>query len=464
MQGQADIGVVGLGVMGRNLAANIRDRGFAVVGFDADEGQRARATGEGLAVAATGEALARALKPPRAVLLLVPAGAAVDAAIAGLRPLLAPGDILVDGGNSHYADTIRRAGELGASGIAYVGLGVSGGEEGARHGPALMAGGEPAAWARLEPLLTAIAARFDGRPCCGHVGGAGAGHFVKMAHNGIEYGQMQLIAEAALLLRHGLGLDPAAAAATVRGWNAGEDASYLLEITADILATPDPDGGGMLLDRVADRTGHKGTGVWTVEAALALGVPLPTVAAAVWARALSAARDPGRAEHAWPAPAPAPSGGEASGADIRRALAAAALVAYGEGLDLIAAGAARHGWDTDRAAVAELWRAGCIIRSAALDRIAAVLRADPGDHSFLDRGWVRGRIAEALPSWRRLLAAGAARGLPLPAFAAACQHAAGRSAPELGARVVAAQRDRFGAHGFARIDRAGSFHAAWDGR
>lgn len=460
MQGQADIGVVGLGVMGRNLAANIRDRGFAVVGFDADEGQRARATGEGLVVAATAEAMARSLKAPRAVLLLVPAGAPVDAAIAGLRPLLVPGDILIDGGNSHYPDTIRRAGEAAAAGLSYIGLGVSGGEEGARHGPALMAGGDAAAWARLAPLLTAIAARFDGQPCCGHVGGDGAGHFVKMAHNGIEYGQMQLIAEAVLLLRHGLGLDPRAAAATVAGWNAGEDASYLVEITGDILATPDPDGAGILLDRVADRTGHKGTGVWTVEAALALGVPAPTIAAAVWARALSAVRDVARADGAWPV-APA---AELSPDDVRRALSAAALVAYAEGLDLIAAGAGKHGWQTDRAAVAELWRAGCIIRSAALDRIAAVLRAEPGDHSFLDRSWMRGRVAEALPAWRRLLAAGAARGLPLPAFAAAFQHAAGRAAPEVGARVVAAQRDRFGAHGFQRVDRAGSFHAGWEGR
>ena len=457
MEGQADIGVVGLGVMGRNLAANIRDRGFAVVGFDADEGQRGRAVAEGLAVAVSADTLVRALKGPRAVLLLVPAGAAVDAAIAGIRPLLAPGDIVVDGGNSHYPDTIRRSRDLAAAGLAFVGLGVSGGEEGARHGPALMAGGDDAAWRRLEPLLTAIAARFDGRPCCGHVGTDGAGHFVKMAHNGIEYGQMQLIAEATLLLRHALGLDGAAAAATVAGWNTGEDASYLLEITADILATTDPDGG-MLLDRVADRTGHKGTGVWTVEAALALGVPMPTVAAAVWARALSATRDAGAAG-AWGTATTMPSAD-----DIRRALGAAALVAYAEGLDLIAAGAARHGWRTDRAAVAELWRAGCIIRSAALDRIAAVLRAEPGDHSFLDRGWMRGRLADALPAWRRLLAAGGEAGIPLPAFAAAFQHAAGRRAPEVGARIVAAQRDRFGAHGFARGDRAGSFHAAWDGR
>ncbi|BBK42327.1 6-phosphogluconate dehydrogenase, decarboxylating [Allostella vacuolata] len=459
MEPRADIGVVGLGVMGRNLAANIQDKGFQVVGFDADAGQRARAEAEGLTVAPSAAALVAALRVPRAVLLLVPAGPAVDAAIAGLRPLLAAGDIVVDGGNSHYPDTIRRGAEQAAAGLGFVGLGVSGGEEGARHGPALMAGGDDAAWRRLEPLLTAVAARFDGRPCCGHVGADGAGHFVKMAHNGIEYGQMQLIAEACLLLRHGLGLDWPAAAGIVAGWNAGEEASYLLEITADILATPDPEAGGALLDRVADRTGHKGTGVWTVEAALALGVPVPTMAAAVWARALSATRDPAAAAAGWPPPAAAFTAG-----DLGTALAAASLVAYGEGLDLIAAGARHHGWQTDRAAVAELWRAGCIIRSAALDRIAAVLRAEPGEQSFLDRGWSRRRVGAALPAWRRILAAGAEAGVPLPAFAAAFHHAAARAAPEVGARIVAAQRDRFGAHGFARVDRGGSHHAAWEGR
>ncbi len=460
MNDPANIGVLGLGVMGANLARNMADRGFRVVGWDVDAGQRARvAAAGGLEVAADLADFIARLAVPRAVLLLVPAGAPVDAAIATLRPLLAAGDIIVDGGNSHYPDTIRRGRELAAAGLGFLGLGVSGGEEGARHGPALMAGGDLAAWRHLEPLLTAIAARFAGAPCCGRVGGDGAGHFVKMAHNGIEYGQMQLIAEACLLLRYGLGLDWAAASAVVAGWNQGDGASYLLGITADILATPDEEGGGALVDRVADRTGHKGTGVWTVEAALALGVPVPTMAAAVWARALSATRDPSAVE-------PARPDFEVTLAadDVRVALSAASLVAYGEGLDLIAAGAAHHGWETDRAAVAELWRAGCIIRSAALDRIAAVLRAEPGGHSFLDRTWVRGMATDALPAWRRVLAAAAAAAIPLPAFAAAMQHMAGRTAPELGARIVAAQRDRFGAHGFARIDRDGTHHAAWAGR
>ncbi|BBK31327.1 6-phosphogluconate dehydrogenase [Stella humosa] len=459
MESRADIGVVGLGVMGRNLAANIQDKGFGVVGFDADATQRGRAAADGLVAAASMEVLVVGLRGPRAVLLLVPAGPAVDAAIATLRPLLAAGDIIVDGGNSHYPDTIRRGRELAAAGLGFVGLGVSGGEEGARHGPALMAGGDAAAWGRLEPLLTAIAARFDGQPCCGHVGADGAGHFVKMAHNGIEYGQMQLIAEACLLLRHAAGLDWPAAGTAVAGWNAGEDASYLLAITGDILATRDGQSGRPLLELTADRTGHKGTGVWTVEAALGLGVPVPTMAAAVWARALSATRDQGAVDGAYAAPAAPLAAG-----DIGVALAAASLVAYAEGLDLIAAGAAHHGWRTDRAAVAELWRAGCIIRSATLDRIAAALRAEPGNQSFLDRRWTRGQLADALPAWRRVLAAGADIGVPLPAFAAAFHHAAGRAAPEVGARVVAAQRDRFGAHGFARIDRGGTHHAAWDGK
>ncbi|MGE0716043.1 MAG: NADP-dependent phosphogluconate dehydrogenase [Alphaproteobacteria bacterium] len=455
----ARIGVVGLGVMGRNLACNIADRGFPVVGFDADAGARARAAAEGLATVADEAAFVAALASPRAALLLVPAGAPVDAAIAALRPHLAAGDIVVDGGNSHYPDTIRRGRELGAAGIGFLGLGVSGGEEGARHGPALMAGGDQAAWDRLSPVLTAIAARFDGEPCCGRVGADGAGHFVKMAHNGIEYGLMQLIAEAWLLLRHRHGLTGDAAAAAFAGWNAGPDASYLLAITADILATRDPEDGAPLIDRVADRTGHKGTGVWTVESALALGVPMPTVAAAVWARALSATRDPGAAA-GWMAAGPTP----VPVADIGRALAVAFLVSYAEGFDLIAAGAARHGWDTDRAAVGRLWRAGCIIRAVALDRFAAAFEGEPGPHSLLDRTSARTTIDAAMPAWAAVIADAAAGGIPTPAFAAAFQHAAGRRAPEVGARLVAAQRDCFGAHGFARIDRLGTHHATWSGR
>ncbi|MGE0725114.1 MAG: NADP-dependent phosphogluconate dehydrogenase [Alphaproteobacteria bacterium] len=460
MTGGASIGIVGLGVMGRNLALNIVDRGFAVAAYDADPAQRARAAGDGgYAVAGDLAAMVAALAAPRAILLMVPAGAPVDAALDGLRPLVGRGDVMVDGGNSNFADTIRRARAAASHGIGYVGLGVSGGDDGARHGPALMAGGDVPAWQRVGPIFSAIAARAAGVPCCDLVGADGAGHFVKMAHNGIEYAQMQLIAEAYLVLRHRLGMDLRAIADAVVGWNRGDGAAYLLQITADILRTVDPDGGDPLLDRVADRTGHKGTGVWTVETALALGVPVPTIAAAVWARAISASRDAARTSPSFPAAGAA----SASTDDVGRALRAASMVAYAEGFDLIAAGAARHGWTTDRARVAELWREGCIVRAAALDRIAAAFRGEPGGHGLLDRAAIAGPLAEALPAWRRLLVDAAGAGLPVPAFAAALAHLSARTAPEVGARLVAAQRDCFGAHGFHRIDRDGSHHASWTG-
>ena len=460
MTGDASIGIVGLGVMGRNLALNIADRSFAVAAYDSDPGQRARAAADGgYAVVTDLPALVRALAAPRAVLLMVPAGAPVDAALDALRPLVARGDVVVDGGNSNFADTIRRAKALAADGIGYLGLGVSGGEEGARHGPALMAGGDTAAWERVGPIFTAIAARAAGVPCCDRVGADGAGHFVKMAHNGIEYAQMQLIAEAYLVLRHRLGMSLGAIADAVEGWNRGAGAAYLLQITADILRTPDRDGGGALLDRVADRTGHKGTGVWTVETALALGVPVPTIASAVWARALSATRDAAHAAPSWTGAASATVTVDAVG----WALSAASMVAYAEGFDLIAAGAERHGWSTDRARVAELWREGCIVRAAALDRIAAAFRAEPGEHSLLDRTAIGAGLADALPVWRALLADGIAAGIPMPAFGAALAHATARTAPEVGARLLAAQRDCFGAHGFHRVDREGSHHATWTG-
>ena len=446
------IGLIGLGVMGRNLALNIADKGYSVAGWDAEPAARSA-----FAAGPAGpdlDSLIHGLAPPRALLLMLPAGEAVDRVIAALRRHLEPGDLIADGGNSHYRDSQRRAAALAEAGLLFLGLGISGGEAGARHGPAIMAGGDPAAYARLEPLLEAIAARAKGRPCVGWLGPDGAGHFVKTVHNGIEYAVMQLIAEAAYLLRHLGGRTPSEMAEIFAGWNRGPLESYLVECAAEVLAARDAISGGALVDVIRDRAGEKGTGRWTAVAALELGVAAPSLAEAVTARALTAGPRGTAADLAGPAP-------EGLAGDLERALLAAAVCCYAQGFALLDAAGRAHGWALPLARIAGLWQGGCIIRARLLDRFEAAL-----DHGLpsppLGPAALATPVAAGLEAWRRLLTAGIGAGLPLPVFAGTLAWHDAMARPRLWADLIQGMRDRFGRHGFERSDLPGVQHHDWD--
>ncbi|MDE2607651.1 MAG: NADP-dependent phosphogluconate dehydrogenase [Burkholderiales bacterium] len=461
-----DIGVVGLGVMGWNLARNLARHGFQVRGHDLDAGRRERfAQGEEgarMAAAASLQDMVQGLARPRRILLMVPAGAAVDTVLAQLRPLLAPGDVVIDGGNSRYTDTERRLAELAGGGIVFVGAGVSGGEQGALEGPAIMPGGDPQAWPLVRPLLQAIAARApDGSPCCEWMGGGASGHFVKMVHNGIEYVDMQLICEAYALLRSA-GLDDRAAGEVFGQWNRGELESYLLAITADILARTDPESGDPLVERILDTAQQKGTGQWATQAALELGVAAPTLGEAVFARALSAAK-PLRLQAAGvlPGPGRAAPAGAGFPEQLRLAFLGARLGAYAQGFHLLQAADAEHRWGLPLATIASVWRAGCIIRARLLEDIRAAFQGEAAPaHLLLAPGLAAtmGRCQQAL---REVVAAAALQGVPVPAFASALATYDGLRSARLPANLLQAQRDYFGAHGYQRVDRPGQFHTDW---
>ena len=469
-QPTADIGLIGLGVMGRNLALNLEDHGYSVAVFDRDLPRVAgflahEARGRRVAGTRSREELCAALRRPRLVFLLIPAGAGVDESIAGLLPRLDPGDIIIDGGNSHYADTIRRGALVESSGLLYVGTGVSGGQEGARHGPSLMPGGSAAAWPHIRDLFRAIAARTpEGEPCCDWVGPDGAGHYVKMVHNGIEYADMQLIAEAYHLLRDGARLTNDEMQAVFAEWNRGELDSYLIEITGNILATRDA-AGGYVLDTILDAAGQKGTGGWTVESAADLGAPATLAAEAVFARALSARKEErAAAAAALAGPAPAFSGDRAAFlADLRQATYAGRIVSYAQGFMLLQAAAAGHGWDFDYCGLARIWRGGCIIRSRLLGVIQAAFGRRPDLPNLLLDDSVRAATEECQPGWRRTVARAAAWGLPAPALASALAFYDGYRCDRLPANLLQAQRDYFGAHTYERVDRARgeAFHTDW---
>jgi 6-phosphogluconate dehydrogenase len=445
----AHLGLVGLGVMGRNLALNLADHGVQVVGFGPGSSPDALPRGTR---AASQAAMVAALPAPRIVLLLVPAGEAVDQQVAALAGLLAPGDTVVDGGNSHFRDTRRRAEFMAGHGIAFLGMGVSGGAEGARRGPALMADQPLPA---LAELFTPIAARADGAACFGAFGGSGAGHFVKMVHNGIEYADMQLIAEAVHLLRHGAGLEPPAIAALFRDWNRGELGSYLMEVTAAVLDARE--GDTPFIDLIVDEAGQKGTGHWAVTAAMELGVPVPSLSVAVEARNLSGQR-PVRAALARPR-LPA----EIRPEWVHDALLAGRIAAYAQGFSVLAAAKAAYWPELDMALAAGVWRGGCIIRSKLLEPIRAALAEAPSLPSLLLAPALEARMAEAALGLRRATTAALAAALPVPGLAAALSYWDGLGAPRLWADVVQAQRDYFGAHGFRRADRDGVQHGPWGG-
>ena len=467
-----DLGLVGLAVMGQNLVLNMSDHGFRV----AVHNRTAARIGEFLAGSAAGrdirgaqslEELVQLLKKPRRVMLMIKAGSAVDAAIDQLIPLLGAGDVILDGGNSFFQDSIRRYHLLKEKGIHFIGTGISGGEIGARRGPSIMPGGAEQAWPLVKPVLQAIAAKLDdGTPCCAWMGGDGAGHFVKMVHNGIEYGYMQLIAETYHLMRDMLGLTHAEMSQVFREWNEGRLNSYLIEISADILAAEDEDGHPLVM-KILDAAGQKGTGRWTSESALQLGIPLTLVTEAVFARALSALKDE-RVRAAGQLPSPPFSINiprEQALAWLEDGLYLAEIISYAQGFMLFREAAREYGWAMDFAEIANIWRAGCIIRSGLLAHIKDAFRAEAGLENLLLAPFFREQVARSGPGLREIVALGARGGIPLPAHSAALSFLDGYRSARLPANLTQAQRDYFGSHTYERVDapRGQFFHTDWTG-
>ncbi|MFD6329840.1 NADP-dependent phosphogluconate dehydrogenase [Streptomyces niveus] len=472
MSGTAQIGVTGLAVMGRNLARNFARNGFAVALHNRTASKTHALVEEfgeeGVFVPAdTAEEFVAALERPRRLVIMVKAGDPTDAVIQEFAPLLEEGDVIIDGGNAHFADTRRREKELRERGIHFVGVGISGGEEGALHGPSIMPGGSKESYASLGPLLERVAAKApDGTPTVAHIGPDGAGHFVKMVHNGIEYADMQLIAEAYHLLRAVAGYSPAKIAETFRTWNTGRLDSYLIEITAEVLAHTDAETGKPFVDVVVDQAEQKGTGRWTVQIALDLGVPVSGIAEAVFARSLSghaALRDVSRT---LPGPAATALSEEEAArfADqVEQALYASKIVSYTQGFHQIQAGSEEYGWDIDLGSVAAIWRAGCIIRAAFLDRIRGAYDAQRDLPSLLADKQFAEEIGAAQDDWREVIATAVRQGVPTPGFAAALSYYDALRAERLPAALTQGQRDFFGAHTYRRTDREGSFHTLWGG-
>ena len=466
------IGVAGLAVMGRGLALNLAEHGFAVAGYNRSSEpteifvEAGKAAGYTVTGCATLEEFCSVLEKPRKILLMVKAGAAVDAVLKGLMPYLEPGDIVIDGGNSHYPDTVRRHDACAQKNINFMGLGVSGGEEGARHGPALMPGGDKNAYAQVEKFLTTIAAHVGEDPCCAYIGPGGAGHFVKMTHNGIEYGDMELICEAYYLMRKLLGMSAAEIAEQFKAWNEGELSSYLVDITAHILTVQDPETGNALVDMIAPIAGSKGTGMWTVQEALALGVPLPTIAQAVFARDLSAKSDERTAAKERYGCEHAPFTGSDRAAfleAIRQALYASKICSYAQGFALLKTASERYDWNLDLGGIALLFRGGCIIRAAFLERIAEAYRAPQPPANLLMDDYFAGKLAAYQPAWRQVVTTAAASGVAAPAFSASLAYFDGYRDAEGPMNLLQAQRDCFGAHTYRRTDKEGSFHFDWLG-
>lgn len=470
---QADIGLVGLAVMGQNLVLNMNDHGYAVAVYN----RTASVTQEFMAGPAAGtrvsghtdlESFVAALKRPRKVMLMVKAGAAVDAVIAELLPLLEPGDVIIDGGNSNHTDSTRRSRALREAGLLYVGTGVSGGEEGARFGPSIMPGGHAEAWPLVKDILQAISAKVDGAPCCEWMGEDGAGHFVKMVHNGIEYGDMQLIAEAYHLLSSVGGLEANAIGDLFGRWNEGVLDSYLVDITAQIFKHVDEDGRP-LVEKILDSAGQKGTGKWTATDALSLGVPLTLISEAVFARYLSALKDERVAASGvlhGPAAQPQTDGlADGLAADLEQALYAAKIASYAQGFMLLRSAAAEFDWHLDYRAVARIWRGGCIIRSRFLNDIAAAYEAAPDLPNLLVAPFFVRALEGAQGGWRRSVARAVVAGVPMPAMGAALAFFDGYRQARLPANLIQAQRDFFGAHTYERVDRPRGehFHTDWTG-
>jgi 6-phosphogluconate dehydrogenase len=468
-----DIGLIGLAVMGQNLVLNMNDHGFKVAVFNrtvskVDDFLANEAKGTQVAGAHSVEEFAGLLKRPRRVMLMVKAGASVDETIEHVLPCLEKGDIIIDGGNSLFTDSTRRTKYLAAKGILFIGTGVSGGEEGARRGPSIMPGGNPAAWPHVKPIFQAIAAKVeDGTPCCDWVGEDGAGHFVKMVHNGIEYGDMQLICEAYDLLQRGLGLSADELHEVFAEWNKGELDSYLIEITRDIFGKKDEDGKP-IVDKILDTAGQKGTGKWTVFSSLDLGQPVTLIGESVFARCLSALKEE-RVEAAkiLKGPASKASVGDrvAFIEDVRRALYCSKMISYAQGYMLLRAAAKEHGWNLNMGGIALMWRGGCIIRSRFLGKIKEAFDKNPGIENLLLDSFFSAALNNYQASWRKALMHAVELGVPTPAFATALAFFDGYRTARLPANLLQAQRDYFGAHTYERIDkpRGEFFHTNWTG-
>ncbi len=468
----ADIGLIGLAVMGENLALNMVSRGFTVAVYNrtlekVDRFISGRGKDAGILGCRSLKELCASLKTPRKVFLMVKAGQPVDELIGQLLELLEPGDVIIDGGNSHFPDTMRRTALAEGRGLLYVGCGVSGGEEGALNGPSMMPGGSPAAWKLVKPILQSICAKAeDGSPCCEWVGENGAGHFVKMVHNGIEYGDMQLICEAYQLMRDGLGMNCEEMRDVFARWNETELNSYLIGITADILGHKD-EKGETTVEYILDRAGQKGTGKWTAIAALEEGVPLTLIAEAVFARCLSAQKeDRMQASALYPRQFPCFTGDKTAFVEkIRQALFASKIISYTQGFQLMRSAAETYGWNLNYGGIALMWRGGCIIRSAFLGKIREAFDKDPALDNLLMDEYFRSVIRELLPAWREVAAWALTAGIPAPAFTSALSWFDGYTTARLPANLLQAQRDYFGAHTYERTDapRGTFFHTDWTG-
>jgi 6-phosphogluconate dehydrogenase len=465
----AQFGVIGLGVMGQNLALNIEDHGqcVAVWNLEAEWVERFVTANHGRQIVGSAglEAFVGSLERPRRMLMMIKAGDPVDEMLERIAPLLEEGDILIDGGNSFFKDTQRREAAMRARGLNFFGMGVSGGEKGARNGPSLMPGGDEDAYRHVQKTLEAIAAKTASGPCVTYVGADGAGHFVKMVHNGIEYGDMQLIAEAYDLLRHALGLAAPEIADVFAEWNRGPLASYLIEISAGILTAIDPETRRPLVDVILDKAGQKGTGKWTAQIALDLGIPIPTISAALDARALSSMKDERMVASSKYGRTPGRYSGERAEliAAIGDALYASKICSYAQGMSLIAAGAREWKWKISLREMARIWKGGCIIRALLLDPIMEAFERQPALPNLLLDAGLQSRIVAALPAWRKVVGAAASLGIPAPAFSASLAYFDAYTAAQLPQNLTQAQRDLFGAHTYQRSDRpeAGFVHSDW---
>ncbi len=467
--GVANIGVVGLAVMGSNLARNLASReGNTVAVYNRTQSRTDTLIEEhpeaGFIASTTIEEFAASLTRPRTAIIMVQAGRGTDAVIDQLSAVFEEGDIIVDGGNALFTDTIRRERSARERGLDFVGTGISGGEEGALNGPSIMPGGSVKAYETLGPILASIAAVAEGEPCVTHVGTDGAGHFVKMIHNGIEYADMQLIAESYDLLRRIAGHEPAAIADVFEAWNGGDLESYLIEITSEVLRQTDAATGQPLVDVILDAAGSKGTGVWTVQNAVGLGVPVGGIAEAVFARAVSSKRDQRAAVRSSVPDRPQlQTPGDTFEDDVRAALYASKVVAYAQGFDAIIAGAKEYGWEIDKGAVAKIWRAGCIIRAQFLNRIVEAYENDPDIASLLEDPYFAKAVSDGEAAWRRVVSTASLSGVPVPGFSSALSYYDSLASERLPAALIQAQRDFFGAHTYQRTDRPGTFHTLWSG-
>jgi 6-phosphogluconate dehydrogenase len=466
---QCDIGLIGLAVMGENLVLNMESKGFTVAVFNrtwevTEKFANGKAKGKNIQPTRTMEEFVGALKKPRKAMIMVKAGAPVDAVIGQLAPLLDKGDVIVDGGNSLFTDTQRRCKDLEGKGIHFVGCGVSGGEEGALKGPSLMPGGPRESWEIIAPIFRKIAAQVDGEPCCRYMGPDGAGHYVKMVHNGIEYGDMQLICEAYAIMKDVLGMEAPELAEIFTEWNKGELDSYLIEITSQIFRKIDPETGKPLVDVILDKAGQKGTGMWTLQSAIAQSVVISTINAAVEARVISSRKDERvAASKILPQPKPKKFTGDRKKLidAVRNALYASKIVSYAQGMELLGAASKQYNWNLNFGDIATIWRGGCIIRAKFLNRIVDAYKRDPALHNLLLDSYFTDIIKNTQDNWRIAVAAAVEQGVAAPAFSASLAYFDSYRSARLPANLLQAQRDFFGAHTYERVDKPGVFHTEW---